>query len=91
MERFHLTLRRELLDDHGPFTSVEAAQAAVDAGSPQYNADRPHQALDEHAAGDARRTGSPPIPAEQRDLLPVWLPPTLTAAPTPAAGPADRR
>src|SRR5215210_8294474 len=30
IERFHLTMRRELLDDHQPFESVEAAQAAVD-------------------------------------------------------------
>jgi transposase InsO family protein len=46
VERFHLTLRRELLDDHEPFTSLEEAQAAVDAWVEQYNVDRPHQALD---------------------------------------------
>ena len=46
VERFHLTLRREFLDHAGPFTSIEEAQAAVDAWVAQYNADRPHQALD---------------------------------------------
>src|SRR5512132_4131201 len=30
IERFHLTLRRELLDDHEPFESLTAAQTAVD-------------------------------------------------------------
>ena len=46
VERFHLTLRRELLSEHDWFTSVEAAQAAIDAWVSEYNADRPHQALD---------------------------------------------
>jgi transposase InsO family protein len=30
---------------HGPFTSIEDAQAAVDAWRKQYNTDRPHQSL----------------------------------------------
>jgi hypothetical protein len=30
VERFHQTLRRELLDDAGPFTSLLEAQAAID-------------------------------------------------------------
>jgi transposase InsO family protein len=34
IERFHGSLRRELLDDHHCFPSVEAAQAAVDAWWP---------------------------------------------------------
>ncbi len=79
IERFHLTLRRELLDDHDPFESLAAAQAAVDEFVQTYNADRPHQALDEQrpvspadrfaATGDA-----------ERELLPLWLPPTLVAS-----------
>jgi transposase InsO family protein len=88
VERFHLTLRRELLDHVGPFTSIEEAQAAVDAWVDQYNADRPHQALDD------QRPVTPtdrfvPIPDEERALLPVWLPPTLVAAPTLAGGQAE--
>src|SRR4051812_2258979 len=45
IERFHLTLRRELLDDARPFTSLLEAQAALDDWVREYNADRPHQAL----------------------------------------------
>jgi transposase InsO family protein len=48
VERFHLTLRRELLDGHEPFASLAQAQAAVEAFVAQYNTDRPHQALDAH-------------------------------------------
>ena len=51
IERFHLTLRRELLDGHQPFESVEAAQAAVDGFVEQYNADRPHQGVGPRPAG----------------------------------------
>ena len=46
IERFHLTLRRELLDDHQPIQALPAAQAAVDKFVAEYNSDRPHQALD---------------------------------------------
>jgi hypothetical protein len=84
IERFHLTLRRELLDGHVPFPSLAAAQAAVDAFVEQYNTERPHQAL------DADRPVTPaerftPVPEERRELLPAWLPPTLAAASTSAA------
>nr|WP_210414789.1 IS481 family transposase [Microlunatus elymi] len=47
VERFHGTFRPDFLDQAGPFASVEAAQAAVDAWVAGYNADRPHQALDD--------------------------------------------
>ena len=85
VERFHLTLRREFLDHCGPFESLEEAQAAVDAWVEQYNTDRPHQAL------DAKQPVTPgarfaPIPEQERELLPVWLPPTLAAAPTLTVG-----
>ena len=79
IERFHLTLRRELLDDHEPFESLTAAQTAVDGFVAQYNADRPHQALDaELPVTPAERFT--PIPEEKRELLELWLPPVL--APT---------
>ena len=88
IERFHLTLRRELLDDHDPFNSMEAAQAAIDEFVAQYNSDRPHQAL------DPKRPVTPadrftPVPPAQREVLPVWLPPTLTAAPALSADPVS--
>lgn len=79
IERFHLTLRRELLDDHHPYESLAAAQTAVDGFVAQYNADRPHQALDaELPVTPAERFT--PVPPEQRELLELWLPPVL--APT---------
>jgi transposase InsO family protein len=45
IERLHQTLQLELLNEHGPFDSIEDAQAAVDAWRTEYNADRPHQSL----------------------------------------------
>src|SRR5215472_14587674 len=45
VERFHGSLRRELLDDAVPFAGRAAAQAAVDAWRQQYITTRPHQAL----------------------------------------------
>ena len=88
IERFHLTLRRELLDDHEPFTSLAAAQAAVDEFVKTYNRDRPHQALDpQRPVAPADRFTA--VPADQREVLPVWLPPTLTVAPTSSVGPVS--
>jgi transposase InsO family protein len=45
IERLHQTLQHELLDVHGPFESIEALQAALDAWRGEYNTDRPHQSL----------------------------------------------
>ncbi|GAA2907431.1 IS481 family transposase [Streptosporangium fragile] len=45
IERFHKTLRQELLDHVAPFESMAAAQEAIDAWVHTYNHARPHQAL----------------------------------------------
>ncbi|MDJ0380112.1 IS481 family transposase [Streptomyces sp. G-G2] len=45
IERFHKSLRRELLDHVGPFADQGTAQAAIDAWVHGYNHKRPHQAL----------------------------------------------
>lgn len=45
-ERFHRTLKRELLDRNG-FSSLQACQKALDRWRDQYNLIRPHQALDQ--------------------------------------------
>ncbi|MGP3919187.1 IS481 family transposase [Nonomuraea sp. 10N515B] len=45
IERFHKTLRHELLDHVAPFESLAAAQDAIDAWVHAYNHQRPHQAL----------------------------------------------
>ena len=99
IERLHQTLQRELLDVHGPFESIEALQAALDAWRAEYNTDRPHQSLG--MAFPASRftpassplalripaqlaAGTPqPQPPQPADLLPA---PSLPAqaAPTPA-------
>jgi transposase InsO family protein len=94
VERFHGTLRRELLDDAEPFTSLELAQQAVDVWVREYNHERPHQGLDGQMPVSPAQRFTPTGQAE-RDLLPLWLPPALTPtlaptlAPTPALEPAD--
>src|SRR5580692_4924299 len=45
IERLHQTLQQELLNVHGPFASIEDAQAAVDAWRKDCNTSRPHQSL----------------------------------------------
>ena len=82
VERFHQTLRRELLDDARPFTSLLEAQAALDDWVREYNAERPHQAL------ETRQPVTPaerfqPEPAEERELLPISLPGALSVVPEP--------
>lgn len=82
VERFHLTLRRELLDDHQPYLSLAAAQTAVDGFVARYNTDRPHQGLDERAPvmpADRFR----PTPQTEQEVLELWLPPHLAPAEPP--------
>ncbi|MDX6238237.1 MAG: hypothetical protein QOG10_3052 [Kribbellaceae bacterium] len=90
VERFHGTLRPDFFDVTGHFPSIEAAQAAVDAWVEDYNCERPHQALDpKWPVTPSERFA--PVPAEQRELLPLWLPPTLDpAAQTAAVGDRDQ-
>ena len=45
IERLHQSLQLELLDDHGPFESLDALQAALDGWRQDYNTSRPHQSL----------------------------------------------
>jgi transposase InsO family protein len=80
IERFHQTLRRELLSEHDWFTSIEAAQAAVDTWIEEYNADRPHQSLDGQLPVTPADRFTPAPPA-QRELIDLWLPPALTPYP----------
>jgi transposase InsO family protein len=82
IERFHLTLRRELLDDARPYESLLAAQAAIDDWVRDYNSDRPHQSLGTRSpVTPADRFQA--VPAEQRELLPLWLPASLATVPAP--------
>jgi hypothetical protein len=78
-----------LLDDARPFTSLLQAQAALDDWVREYNASRPHQALDV-AAPVTPAERFQPVPAEQRQLLAIWLPGALAPVCEPA-GVTDRR
>jgi transposase InsO family protein len=92
VERFHGTLRPDFLDQAEPFESLTKAQAAVEVWVADYNADRPHQALDDKqpvTPSDRFR----PAPEEQRQLIELWLPPTLETVPAaeaPVAGGSDQ-
>ncbi|QNI07868.1 IS481 family transposase [Mycobacterium kubicae] len=46
IERFHRSLRAEFLSAHKPFTTLKAAQQALDEWVDYYNNSRPHQGLD---------------------------------------------
>ncbi|GGQ92697.1 IS481 family transposase [Streptomyces aurantiogriseus] len=77
VERFHQTLRRELLDDCGAFESVQAAQTALDAWVEEYNSVRPHQALDMQSPVD-RFT---PVSEQEQDVLALRVPGVLALVP----------
>jgi transposase InsO family protein len=84
VERFHQTLRRELLDHHPPFSSTLAAQAAVDTWVTSYNCQRPHQSLDNAYPADRFARGQ--IKRETAgELLPLLLPPSLVSVTSPPA------
>jgi transposase InsO family protein len=74
VERLHGTLRPDFLDTAGPFASVDAAQAAVDAWVAGYNSDRPHQGLNVKVPIVPADRFTPAAPAEGVEL---WLPPAL--------------
>lgn len=72
VERFHQSLRRELLDDAVPFADLVAAQAAVDAWVAGYNTTRPHQALEMACPVD--RFVPKTAHDQEPSLLPLRLP-----------------
>ena len=84
VERFHGTLRPEFLAVADAFTSIEEAQAAVDAYVVEYNTDRPHQALDAKAPVTPAQRFQP-VPKTQRELVDPWLPGILETAHTNVA------
>lgn len=90
VERFHGTFRPEI-GEFGPFESLEDAQAAVDAWVAHYNAERPHQGLDEkNPVVPADRFA----PASNPEGVELWVPPSLAVAgaqPPAAAEPVAER
>jgi transposase InsO family protein len=85
VERFHQTLRRELLDDRDAFESIEAAQTALDAWVQEYNSMRPHQALDMQCPGDRFI----PVAEQERDVLGLRVPGVLALVPQQRTPPAE--
>jgi transposase InsO family protein len=75
VERFHQTLRRELLDHSGEFADLAAAQAAVDAFLDEYNHRRPHQSLGMAFPADRFQPNTD-------TLLPLKVPAVLADKPT---------
>jgi hypothetical protein len=97
VERFHQTLRRELLDEAGVFPDLAAAQEAVDGFLHEYNTNRPHQSLDMAFPADRFRPNRPTPAGEVAERggeallavkLPKFLTDTLRADPA-AAQPLD--
>ncbi|MFB9593730.1 IS481 family transposase [Streptomyces racemochromogenes] len=92
IERWHRTLRRELLDDCGPFAALAAAQAAISEWVQTYNHLRPHQALDMATPATLFRPNPQPepvkvVPAQRSETVPALAdsaPPALVM--TPSAG-----
>jgi hypothetical protein len=62
IERFHKTLREELLHHVAPFESLAAAQNAIDEWVGAYNHQRPHQALEMATPASRFRPNRPSRP-----------------------------
>jgi transposase InsO family protein len=82
VERFHQSLRRELLDDCPPFVSVLAAQAALDTWITGYNCERPHQSIDMACPVDRFAPSQHDRPPAE-ELLPLRLPANLVPVDPP--------
>ncbi|MFI6604865.1 IS481 family transposase, partial [Nonomuraea sp. NPDC050536] len=88
IERFHQSVRRELLAEALPFASLEAAQAEMDAFAEHYNTGRPHQALDMAFPADRFFAERSDGQRRAERELPLHLPAGLTTVPVPASGAA---
>ena len=82
VERWHQTLQTDFLNEAGPFATIEAAQAAVDAWRQEYNHDRPHQSLDMAVPADKFRPSADPD-----DCLALWAPADLEPVTAPVTAP----
>ncbi|WP_197375551.1 integrase core domain-containing protein [Mycolicibacterium baixiangningiae] len=93
VERFHETLRRELLDETGGFASIEATHAAIDEWVHAYNTVRPHQSLDMATPAslfrsrvtdpDLRSDADVGRPDKPANAIPRMRPPKVRSGPLP--------
>jgi hypothetical protein len=80
IERFHKTLREELLNRVGAFADQATAQSAIDVWVHAYNHQRPHQSLGmARLAAKFRPTPDRPSAAIPAQIQPVGLPPRIPA------------
>ena len=85
VERFHKTLRAELLATLPPFPNLEVAQKVIDDWVEDYNCRRPHQALG--MSTPSVRFHATPAPDQ---ALPLRLPGELRSlVPAPPLGPLE--
>jgi hypothetical protein len=79
VERFHQTLRKELLATLPPLPSLEVAQQVLDAWVEDYHQRRPHQALGGQTPAERFHAKPDPRQADpgQGVELPLWLPAAL--------------
>jgi transposase InsO family protein len=96
IERWHKTLREELLHNVAPFESLAAAQHAIDEWVSAYNHQRPHQALDMATPASRFRPNGPTrpdqTPPSTLEIAAVPQAPAVTigiAEPEPATAPSD--
>lgn len=71
IERWHATLRRELLDVSDPFVDLPSAQTAITAWVQAYNHSRPHQAIGMATPASLFRPGTQPEPLTVT-VTPSW-------------------
>jgi transposase InsO family protein len=86
IERFHKTLREELLDSVAPFESLAVAQRAIDGWVSAYNHHRPHQSLDMATPASLFRPNGPTrldVDIDETDSSPTLID-VITAPPTPS-------
>ncbi|MGY2093483.1 IS481 family transposase [Nocardia gipuzkoensis] len=84
IERWHQTLRHELLDPSEPFEDLPSAQAAITAWVHAYNHSRPHQALDMQTPATLFRPNDQPEPLVVTQTTPS--PHEATPQPTTSQG-----
>lgn len=87
VERWHQTLRRELLDEAGAFSNLTAAQQAIDGWVHSYNHQRPHQSPDIATPASLFRPRNALPPAPKQGTAAAGPNPAEPLTPPQATGP----